>query len=384
MKRNVLLFTICLSFVSYACQPDKKKVDNSGKVKKITVLPDQVSKFCLEKETEKFFFIPLETKSESLIKYIDKLYLTDNEIIAVNKPQKTIFIFDKATGALKHTIFHGGKGPQEYTTITDVLFDEQQKNFEILDRSSKKLVIYNFKGDFLKSCRIENINESGLGFYKTTHYYFFDRAIASFGKIDGNRIAVYDAENFKFPKSFFPFPKSMKKFNFLYSHTMDLYSDTLYFLPLFDNKIYRLSSEGLLPEYEIDFPGKVEINTDEMEEIDDAGSLEYYMSKKNQLSGYSNLFITDEFVAFSYKSKDAILYDHVLCSKTTGKVKQYNEILTEDNKKFRCLSKIIAKDKDYFVAVIDPTLYKYLPSSISKNLDNESNPVLLFFKLKKF
>lgn len=98
-------------------------------------------------------FIPLETRSDILIRRVDRLKVTDSLLFVLDIMQKTIFIFDKS-GKYISKISKAGKGGDEYRNIDDFDPDESQKEIYVLDNLTSRLLIYDFQGRLVKENKL--------------------------------------------------------------------------------------------------------------------------------------------------------------------------------------------------------------------------------------
>lgn len=93
-------------------------------------------------------YIPLETAPECLIKSINKILFSDSYIFI--SELNRLLQFDK-NGKFIRPIGSSGRGPEEYSHISDFCIDEQKKEIYIISIYSPKIWIFDFDGIFKKT-----------------------------------------------------------------------------------------------------------------------------------------------------------------------------------------------------------------------------------------
>src|ERR1035437_1284871 len=116
--RSYILNLIISIFFLSSCVYQKDKI---RKIEKISFNPEDASEWYIENVMESYYYIPLASNNEFLIKNIDRLYVTDKEIIVIDTFLGSIFIFDRK-GNGKYKISAKGKGPGEYSQLTDAFY----------------------------------------------------------------------------------------------------------------------------------------------------------------------------------------------------------------------------------------------------------------------
>lgn len=94
-------------------------------------------------------YIPLETKTDYLIKEIDKIEFSDSFIFV--SETRRLLEFDMK-GKFIRQIGSVGRGPEEYLSVPDFCIDKMKHEVYII--SNGKLLIYGFDGHFIKSINL--------------------------------------------------------------------------------------------------------------------------------------------------------------------------------------------------------------------------------------
>lgn len=200
--------------------------------------------------------VKLATSAKCFIGKIDQMLFAEDKIIIVDKRKsRGVFVFN-IKGKFLNRIGEIGRGPKEFIAIDHVALIPSSNDIAVLDRSSKKINIFDLKGNHKTSLttpfffnKIEYITEhetaaSVIGRYpngneeKTQGYSLF-----TFNDWSLNDYAFKD-----------PFSLDCR-------HTSDNTlsrnsTGRVYFTPPFENKIYRVQSNKFTLLYDIDFLNK--------------------------------------------------------------------------------------------------------------------------------
>ncbi|WP_167619147.1 6-bladed beta-propeller [Maribellus sediminis] len=103
-------------------------------------------------------YIPLETNAEFVTSGI-VMDIGSKYIIVKNWTKEgNIFIFDRNTGKALKKLNMLGKGPEEYSHLTNLVLDEQNNELFVNCLTSKKILVYDLSGNFKRSFNhIENV-----------------------------------------------------------------------------------------------------------------------------------------------------------------------------------------------------------------------------------
>lgn len=254
--KNYFLILLC-SFLSVSCGRQKDNLSNPlifhGKIDTIKIDTTLVIK--AKHVISHLKIIKLETTSSILIGGIDKLFSIDDKIVIVDKRKaKNIFVFD-TTGHYLNSIGKIGRGPTEYIGIDDVALIPESKSIGVLDRVTKKIKIFDLKGNFIRS---EN-----LPFYLNNIEYL--NQFLKIGSLIGrypNGIEKYSGYSlFTFDKNWqimnYAFKDPFKpNFKFTSVNTLKKYDNHIFYTPPFENMICEIDQKGINNIYKIDFLGK--------------------------------------------------------------------------------------------------------------------------------
>ena len=97
-------------------------------------------------------YVPLETSDEFLSQGRIS-YVGDNIIVAANKKQGDILLFDRATGKGIRKINHKGFGPEEYIMPYNVILFEDKNEMFVNDGPTSKIQVYDLDGNYKRTIK---------------------------------------------------------------------------------------------------------------------------------------------------------------------------------------------------------------------------------------
>jgi len=161
MKREIVLFIILFALFSCKKQKTGIEIDFSKKQQcKLSSIVDSIKT------------IQLETSPEYLIGTVDAFYKDDGCLFIVDKRQKTVFIFSE-NGKYINKISSVGRGVGEYMSTSIVCLDKFKKRFNIYDEYQKKIIAYNYNGDFAEERLLKDkMMMSSFCAFDNGHYLF--------------------------------------------------------------------------------------------------------------------------------------------------------------------------------------------------------------------
>lgn len=97
-------------------------------------------------------YVPLETSDEFLAQGRIS-YVGENIIVAANKRQGDILLFDRATGKGIRKINHKGFGPEEYIMPYNVILFEDKNEMFVNDGPTSKIQVYDLEGNYKRTIK---------------------------------------------------------------------------------------------------------------------------------------------------------------------------------------------------------------------------------------
>jgi hypothetical protein len=361
MKNYITIITILLLI---ACKPNKQVDDNVPVIHINNKNIVKTIKFSELVTVDKY--IPLETTEDCLIGHLDKVEMSNDEIFTLDsRKAKAVYRFSKK-GKFLNRIARQGVGPGEYLLPYDISMDANTGKIAILDRV--KILFYKADNTFLR-----NLNIS-VSAYKIAYY---DNKIAAYS--DRNEDLVLLDENGNQRKAFF---KNDYEKKMVMNYPFQLYNGKeLLYLANLDYTIHSISGYNVNPHIRFVFDGKMFADNDNK------------LLKENESNMYN-------FVRIHYYNENSthiyMAYFHekraymVIYNKKDSKTSVFDMAGIQNDVTFTYGPPfIVGVDKnDCFVAqfnysnVSAPDELKKMMGSQADNLDEMSNPILLFFKFK--
>jgi len=320
-------------------------------------------------------YVKLETNPDILLgdnlyfqKREDKLYILDRA------HQKSLLIFN-IDGKFVKKVGVSGNGPGEYPAANDFVL--RNDTIDILSNAGPKSTIYSYseKGDFIQK---KELNYLAFSFeFVHNQYYAMN---TSFNKpMHDHRLYLLDREGNEIKKLL---PNNTKINMPLGEQSFSLYGNQVLYFEPFNNTIYELQPDTIIPVYELNF-GKYNIpeeffKTDIMQGFD--------MINKQGFSIINNVFANDENVVFEVVNQNESGGKLFLIS-YNKKSKQIKSLaLNEDNFIFRY--PIGLNDKNEMMYLVFPMgdvnqeFKKFGLEPDISNFKESDNPLVVYCKMK--
>ena len=368
---------IFASLLLYSCGHGQNNNESDSAPLQVVVVPEQAD-MPIDSIIEKVDYIKLGDTGDVLIGDVSKLWITPQHIVIVDKfKAMSIFVFDRA-GNAQAVINRLGRGPQEYTSLTDVCLTPDQQRIVVLDNSKKKLLYYNMEGNFLYDKNtsfwigdLAYADEQHI-IAKTYGAQNEDPGLTSYENKDDNLYILDTLMHIK--QSMMPRTAILKQFE-----------DRLYVNAIHGDTIYRVAgSNGLVPQYRLDMSainGVTNFGEESMEKV---------MEIRKNNAYFPNDYVDGkDFALFRFSMPVAPYMQLIMHNKHTGQ----NYSIEGTSKKALNIyfMEVSYAFDDQFVAAIPAFRFvgdnTPMPGSeqravIQKNLTDDDNPVLLFYTLK--
>lgn len=148
--RNFNLLLTPLLFFLFSCQSKHEETHSENKLPVIDLNSSDINEINFNELVEDVEYLPLETQKDNVVGEIRKIFKSEENIIITDREQN-IFIYS-ASGKYINHFNKNGKGPEEYISVSDLLFDETKQQISILTGSRpRKLIHYDLFGNYIDS-----------------------------------------------------------------------------------------------------------------------------------------------------------------------------------------------------------------------------------------
>lgn len=311
---SLVLFIFFLSVVS--C----KEVSTNKNIKR-EILSEAIkidlSKFKELAKTDnplikKFDIIQLETNEKNLIGFINKILITGENILILDKKRsKSVFNFNYS-GEYLGKIGSDGNGPQEYSFIEDMDLDANE-NIHILDLRKTKILKFKMSGDYIsekkfsfKTHKFSVLDNNSYIFDQGTrnNFHYKNNVDLDYKLIAWNpnsqtlnkfikyNTTKYDQPGYPLPSNYSIY-RSGRKLNYLKPYEYNIF------------KI--ISDKEVVAKYNINF-GKYNVPESFYPDLDKAKNSPLAIMNTNYAHTLMNVFETSSYLCFNFFFKKKIYW----------------------------------------------------------------------------
>jgi hypothetical protein len=250
MQKKVRIFLIAATLIIFIKCINKNEIQ-SDSIKTIKIDFDNVIEELSIKELfTDIRIVKLETNHEALFDEANKVVTTSDHIYITDGVSITLFTID---GKFKKKFNNQGRGPGEYSGISDFIIDEHNKKIEILNSERQKVLIYDMDFNFIDEYFVKRF---------AMNFAMLDNGIRLFhcgndasGNSKNKKMLVF--RNGKKSDEFLPI--DMNRYRFLHYRRFDFisyYKNSLSFTDAHCNSIYSYNGENFQVKYLIDIGDK--------------------------------------------------------------------------------------------------------------------------------
>jgi hypothetical protein len=246
------VYIIILAILFIACQNKTKETKSNSKYPITINFKDHFKNYQevkLSEIADQIEYIKLENKTDCFVKYPGLVYVCDSCIFTAQ--YKSVLKFDRK-GKFICQIGKLGKGPGEYANCMGLSIDEKEKLLYVNSGSSKKIIVYDWNGKYIRSLQHKNV----------WHFEMLDstKVATIIINISGSEKSKLLISNTKgdtlnsLPNSEM-FNKPKAKFTMLGNSGQGFYTfnSILHVTPQYDDTIFSVqSAQKIIPKYIID------------------------------------------------------------------------------------------------------------------------------------
>jgi hypothetical protein len=339
---------------------------------------------------ESIRFIPLETTEESLISEINNILVTDSNIYIMDTYLGgSVLIFDNAGKFIKR--IQRGQGPAEILNLKDIDFDK--KNQELVVYHYKILSFYTPEGEYK---RRERIPFNAFNFSVTPDGYLFRAE----NGVDNRHLGY--SENYQLLMTDKNFKLKSVGIPYIYSKELDYgildYTQTtdknINFTLSFNNTVYQyVNDKEIKAKYRLDFSRKSfpenllkKLSTIDFFQSAKDNDYYYFMGDYVENDTHDFFQLENRYI----KMAMSIFRDKKSGNTLAGTTLSYFQIApiieipkTSEDSLF--ISYFQPHDIDKFKSILPDCKMVTLEDKIKlEQLQEDDNPVLMFYKLKSF
>lgn len=366
----------------------RSEIIDAGSAVRIVVDVSKSKVQNLSDEAEITEIIPLETVEKSLLRNIDKLYVTDQYILVVDLRKSEIYLFDR-DGRFRNKIGIKGRGPKEYIAFDDVQYDERNGLIYIHERMRHRMQSYGTNGKLINEKEYHQWLDSFLktddGYWIYTCYnedvstrYALQLIDSAFKKVVGQYLPQKCFFTTTFLPRFFQDGQGGDYFAYPYS-----------------NIIYRLENGIPEPYLTVDF-GEKTLPYEEIKQLKEQSEYEKLVLDKGYLGDLKNMFFCNGKFYFSFSelaSGETTLYRAVY-DMNTSEVEIYDRYapfcpsgLQRYAFKKLPLTELLGTDGKSLIYSVYPynlseENLRVLTEKVSPEINQEANPLLFFVRQK--
>jgi hypothetical protein len=354
----------------------KSKTDANLNIEKIKINLNDTSLKCIEDIADTMHIVSLKTEKNFHISRVYDLLFSEKSIIIADHITGWILIFDTKGNLVKKISHRPDK--KKFRSITEVFYDDEEKLIEILDRTASQIYRYDEDGIIKDTLSLADTKAWGYQFVNVKNKY---ATILLNSNRNRKAIGIYvkDENVLRYKSEQLSAIPYLKYLDFRNPHPLEAYRDSIYYLPILDNKIYNLSNEQASPVYLLDYPQKNRLTTEIKEKPPTKDPYAYFRIMVSAKIPYNNssLFINDNWVTFSCNFQSKISPRNIFYSKRTKKVLQFSALKSKKDNSVLPYANIVGKYKEDFV------IFAEVPKKIKEDTDIfKGQYKLLFFKLK--
>lgn len=253
IKKTILNIFILIGTISCGLSNEKKDSENYN-YKTISINTSEMSKNRFNDIIDCINVLKLEECESNIIGEIDKILIDGNLMFILDRfISRKMFIYDNK-GKFLRTIGKKGMGPGEYTSISYFDIDKNKKEIILLDSDQRKLLFYNYQGDFIRDIILPDHVISFIVYDKER--ILLDCGNNTFGNKNKHSLIVIDKQTGNVLEKLLSIPTEKENLNFSSYSPLFRTSDTIVYQPPFSKYLYKLENGIIKQKYDIDFGGK--------------------------------------------------------------------------------------------------------------------------------
>lgn len=326
--------------------------------------------------------IPLETSDSVLIGRLTKIVQNNKKYYVLDKKQRAIFIFD-LDGKFIYKIDKKGKGPGEYTEITDFEINPYSGNIELLSPWGI-IYVYDKRGKFIRNYKVPDV-------LKVMHFFkiISENRVLLYCMTEEDRLFLFDREKNEIISLSYNVPDHVLTKSFTTYFPMYSLNNEIYLRENFSNSIYKIQGDEIIKEFSWDF-GSLNIELDKIKS--NKRSIDKYLKWIKE--GGNNSFVYPFYMNLENESTIFTVFgfdknhNHLVLNKKTKKYTLFDKY--EEGVIFPFFFTFSSTDK--YLSAIDISLFEisdfvkpeFLTEKnrqVLEKINQNDNPIIISYKL---
>lgn len=391
--KQILCFLITAVTFLFGCNQHGKQKTDGFSAKHIIDINDpidvSIDDFVTDIDT-----IRLEVTDASLMNRIDAAHIMDDRFYILTNNSTMVFIFD-LKGRYLTQINDKGQGPNEYLSIKNMQIDPVNKRLILTDNFSKKILVYNAEGKQVDVIQLD-FHPLQIASYKNEYIHFCSGSVDYYKnpKMDDFHIHYLDSGG-RYVSSAIE-KKNKKDISVMSDFRIEILEngDILY-QPMMCYVVYKISGDEVSPYYEfnnlsrfksvtdeelINFKSKYGEKPNDMEEKEDQGYLLTWGDVLEMKDIVLFIFRGNEKYRYSFFNKKNLKSSFVDPERMKGDEDVIHFFLRDPC----CVDddRIYIAPSEYRTNRVKGKMKNEKVRTFLENMDLDSNPVLLSFKVK--
>jgi hypothetical protein len=386
-----LFFIVPLSFIFFSCHPNQ----DQAIIPLITIDINQTKTLNLSDFFSDISYISLSDsfligEIECTKIYDDKLFLLTN---------KSILIFDIKSGSSLLSLRHFGRGPGEYMSLYDMLYDKNENTVELLDMNEQKVLKYGLDNQFISEFKTSFFSFSFRKIDRFTYLFYNNNMVSN---ISDHKLIRYDMKTSKIVENYFPINKHIANYFYVVdvNNFGSVTNPTFHFCP--SDTVYGFTDNNeLYPKYVLDFGKNHTPHDFYSKNYMDILDFSVKAVQHSYIYTYTNFCENDHIAAFYFRNDRKfywVLYDkneQTVC--TIDRWMDDYHFNTSIDIDYRNVQFIVDRDYLYFFLLPEQLIkliekeknFQRSEQNVLSNIYNspvfseESNPVLVKCKFRK-
>ena len=261
-KTLIIMIIVSLTMLIAACRNKGSGVEKRQSGIETTIIqldPKKISEISMDSLIDTVWYVPLETKGNSIVGKIDKLIFSNDRIfISDSEITHSILCFD-LSGQFLFRIQERGRGPNQYLTLTSFDVDSEREEVIVYDAQQRAFMKYDFSGKLVSKHPLGFLFDdfrllSGSRFIAYTQYI----PNPELNNNSNSTVFIFDYRNKKTAESLLIFDETLSLFNKIHGLINYISSSNLahYFYDYYSNAIYSFNGGQFLRVWDIDFESK--------------------------------------------------------------------------------------------------------------------------------